>query len=199
MPADWLFYWLTRPGGLILIGIAVGIPFLIWRTTLGPKCAAIGSKPLAFAYLYAGIGLVAMVFAGSYGQFSGSVAAGMLPEAQRWSIVPGWTIYMTVLSLVPVLPLLGLIAVPVAASLLKRACLTLRNIGLCALVAWLALVILLWSLPGNEWERTHRLESFLTSLESLLPGILFVALPFMLGIYNGTRSYRLGSHDRQEQ
>ena len=199
MPSDWLFYWLTRPGGLLLIGMAIGVPFLVWRMTLGPKYAPIGSKPLALAYLYAGIGLVTMAFGASYSEFSDRVAGGLLPEAQRWSIVPGWTIYMTVLSLVLVLPLLGLIAVPVGASLLKRARLTLRNIGFCALVAWLALASLFWALPGNEWQRTHRLESFLTSSKGLLPGIFLVALPFMLGIYNGARSYRLRAHDQQEQ
>jgi ABC-type uncharacterized transport system permease subunit len=64
MPADRLFYWMTRPGGLILIGMARDIPFLIWRAIFGAEYGSIGSKPLASAYLYAGIGLVTTVFAG---------------------------------------------------------------------------------------------------------------------------------------
>lgn len=35
MPTDWLFYWMTSLGGLILIGIAIGVPFLLWQKILG--------------------------------------------------------------------------------------------------------------------------------------------------------------------
>jgi hypothetical protein len=157
--------------------------------------AAIGIKPLAFAYLYAGVGLVGMNFVGCYMDFSKRVASGMLTESQRWSVVPGWAIYSTILLLVVVLPLLGLVGVPVTATFLKRALLTPRNIAVCTLVVWLALTSVGWAFPGNEWHRAHRLESFMMWLKNLLPGILFIALPFMLAIYKGSRSYRLQSRD----
>lgn len=191
MPTDWLFFWLTRPGGLALIGVAVALPFLIWRAMLGRAFSEIGIKPLAYAYLWAAIGLALMSFAGSYFEFSGRVASGILPETQRWSIVPGWSIYIAVLSLIFVLPLLGLVGVPLAAALLKRGHLTPLKIASCVLVVSLTLTVLGSAFPGNEWHRTHRFESFVMGLKGILPGMIFIALPFMLAIYLTSRQYRL--------
>lgn len=58
MPADYLFYRLTRPLGLLLVGIAVLLPFLVWRYLLGNKYHEIGSGPLALAYVCSLAGLV---------------------------------------------------------------------------------------------------------------------------------------------
>ncbi|WP_332878072.1 hypothetical protein [Massilia sp. S19_KUP03_FR1] len=195
MPTDWLFSWLTSAFGLALIGAAVMATFFIWRTMLGEAFSQIGDKPLVLAYSCVAVGLVGMSFVGSYIEFSGRVANGLLHETQRWSIVPGWMIYTTMLSLVFVLPLLGLVGVPVAASLLTRGLLTPLNIAVRVLFLWSALTIFGWILPGNEWHRTHRLESFMMGLKNLLPGIIFIALPFMFAIYRGTRAFRLGRRD----
>jgi hypothetical protein len=180
--------------GAILLAAALGLPFLLWRLTLGSEFAAIGSKPLALAYLYAGIGLTGMNFVGCDMDFSGRAASGILAESQRWSVVPGWTLYVTILALVIVLPLLGVVGVAVAASVLKRGLLTPRNIAVFTLAVWLALSSFGWLLPTNEWHRAHRFGSFLMWLKNLLPGTLFIALPFMLAIYQGSRSYRLGKN-----
>ncbi|TFW27322.1 hypothetical protein [Massilia horti] len=188
---DWVVYWLTSASGLALIGAAIVVPFVIWRIMLGPIFTVVGIKPLAFAYLCAACGLVAMSFVSSYAEFSGRETDGILQEAQRWSIVPHWTFHLTILSLIHVLPLLGLVGVPVAASFLKRGRLTLKNIVACALVLWLVLTILGWAFPGNEWHSTHRLESFLTGLKDLLPLIFFIAMPFMLAIYGCSPPDRL--------
>lgn len=190
MAGDWTVYWLTSGFGLILIGAAIGLAFMIWRAMLGADFPVIGFKPLALAYLYAGIGLVGTNFVGCYMDFSNRVADGLLSEHQRWSIVPGWTIYATILLLVVVLPFLVLVGVPVMAASLKRALLTPKNIVLGTLVLWLALTSLGWVALDNAWHRTHRLESFMMWLKDLLPGILFIAVPFMLAIYRGSRIYR---------
>lgn len=193
MAGDWTVYWLASPFGLILIAIVIGVSFVLWRVTLAMDFAAIGIKPLAWAYPSAGLGLLVMNFVGCHIDFSNRVASGILSESQRWSIVPGWTVYSTILLLVIVLPLLAFVAVPVVAIVLKRALLTPTNIAVSALVVWLALSSLGWAFPGNEWHRTHRLASFLMWLKDLLPGILCIVLPFMLAIYKSTRSYRLQS------
>lgn len=75
MPTDWLVDWLMSPLGAILLGAAVGLPFLMWRLTLGSDFAAIGSKPLALAYLYAGIGLMGVNIVGCHMDFSSRVAS----------------------------------------------------------------------------------------------------------------------------
>lgn len=195
MAGDWTVYWLTSAFGLVLIGAAIGLAFMIWRSMLGADFPVIGFKPLALAYLYAGIGLVSINFVGCYMDFSNRVADGLLSEHQRWAIVPGWTIYSTILLLVVVLPFLGLVGVPVMATFLTRALLTPKTIVLGTLVVWLALTSLGWVFLGNEWHRTHRLESFMLCLKNLLPGILFIVLPFMLAIYRGSRNYRLQWRD----
>jgi hypothetical protein len=165
---------------------------------LGPAFTEIGIKPLAFGYLCAALGLVLISFIACSIEFSSRAAGGLLQETQRWSIVPGWTFYVAILSLIFVLPLLGLVGVPVAAAFLKRRLLTPRNIAVFVLVLWLVLTILGWALPGNEWQRTHRLESFMMGAKDLLPGILFIALPFMFAIHSRSRAYRLRWHDASE-
>lgn len=195
MPTDWRVSWLTSGMGLALIATAVLVPFFIWRTMLGEAFTDIGDKPLVLAYAWVAVGLVGMSFVGCYMEFSGRVASGLLRETQRWSIVPGWTIYATMMWLVFVLPLLGLIGVPAVASLLTRGLLTPRAIAVRVLALWLALTIVGWALPDNEWHRTHRLESFMMGAKELLPGMFFIVVPFIVAIYRWTDAYRLVRRD----
>jgi len=190
MPTDWLFYWMTLPTGLAAIASAVALPFLLWRAVLGRSFPGIGYKPLATAYAFAAAGLLVSNFASAYLEFNSRVAKNILPEAQRWSTVPGWTIYTSVLSLVVVLPLVGLLGVSVSGLLLRYRRLSFVNIGAALLVAWLALVLVVWAFPSNEWHRTHRLESLTMWLSELAPSILLVGLPFLAGIYVASRTYR---------
>ena len=190
MPTDWLFHWMTRPSGLVVLVAAIALPFAIWAVLLGKARPAVGYKPLALAYLLAAVGLLLMNFGSSYIEFSSRVTTNVLPEHQRWSTVPGWTVYTFVLSLVVALPLLGLLGVPAAALLLRARRLS-PAIAACGLVGlWLLLSTLAWVFPSNEWHRTHRFESFLSFLSSFARPIAFVGIPFLGGIYAGSRSYR---------
>jgi hypothetical protein len=193
MPTDWLFYWMTLPLGLAIIGGAILLPFGFWRSILGSTYSHIGIRPYIAGYVASLIGLMLLSFTSSYLEFSGRAAAGILNESQRWTIVPGWTIYIGVLSLIFVLPLLGLIGVPVSAFLLKRRLLNFRNIALILALLWLTLTCQSWAFPSNEWHRTHRLLSFTSTLTSLIPGIALVAFPFLLGIYGTAHRYRDGT------
>ena len=190
MALDWLFYWMTQPLGLAAVAFAVALPFIVWRLVLGQTFRHIGFKPLAAAYALAALGLLVVNFVSSHIEFSARVADNRLQEAQRWAIVPGWTIYGTVISLLYVLPLLGLVAVPVSALLLKLRRLSLKTIGMAVLASWLTLVLIAWSIPTDDWDRGHRLESLTLWLTELAPGVWLVALPFLLGVHLASRAYR---------
>lgn len=182
MPTDWLFYWMTLPFGIVIIGLAICLPFGFWRAILGPMYKTIGIWPYAAGYLGSLAGLAILTLGTAYFEFNNRVAAGLLEESQRWQIVPGWSGYIAIISLIFLLPLTGFFGVPISAFLLRRNRLNLRNIvGVLALL-WLALASVSWSLPGNEWQRKHRLESFTSILTGLVPGIVLVALPFLVGI-----------------
>src|SRR5690349_10640656 len=119
MASDWIFYFMTQPLGLAVVAGAVAMPFLLWRLVLGPAYRNIGSLPLVVAYALAGVGLLAYSFASSHVRFTQMVASNVLAEGTRGATVFGWTIYLAVLSLVFVLPLLGVVAVPLSAFLIR--------------------------------------------------------------------------------
>ena len=197
MPTDWLFYWMMQPTGLLLIGLAVFIPFILWRFALGHAFPGVGFTPLLVAYACAALGLLVVNFTWSYLEFSERVTNGLLSEAQRWPIVAGWTLYTAVLSLIVVLPLLGIVGVPLSALLIRMRRLTYLNIAMTIMALWLALTLMAWGYPSNEWDRTHRLESLITWLKTLLPGIALIAGPFLLGIHQASRSSRHGGTSGQ--
>lgn len=190
MPTDWLFYWMMQAPGLLLIGLAVFIPFILWRFALGHAFPGVGFTPLLVAYVCAALGLLVVNFTWSYLEFSERVTNGLLLEAQRWPIVSGWTIYTAMLSLIVVLPLLGIVGVPLSALLIRMHRLTYPNIAMTIMALWLALTTMAWGYPSNEWDRTHRLESLITWLKILLPAIALIAGPFLLGIHQALRSSR---------
>ncbi|MDP1954599.1 MAG: hypothetical protein Q8M51_00560 [Polaromonas sp.] len=190
MALDWLFYWMTQPAGLALIAVAVALPFIVWRIVLGQAFRRIGFKPLLAAYALAAVGLLVANFSSAYIEFSARVADKLLTEAQRWDTLPGWTIFRLFIALVFVLPLLGLVGVPVAALLLKLRRLTVKTMVAAVLASWLTLVLVAWAIPTNDWDRDHRLESLTMWLTELAPGVLLVGLPFLLGVYFASRPYR---------
>lgn len=158
MATDWLFYYMVQPFGLIAIAVGIGLPFLLWRLTLGRAFHGVGFKPLAFGYLLSISGLLIYNFALSYFEFNTRVSKQLLSETERWSTVPGWTIYITVLSLIFVLPLLGLFAAPLSAALLRFRRFSILSIFACSTVAWILLAFAGWLTPSNQWHETHSLE-----------------------------------------
>ena len=190
MPTDWLFYWITRPSGLALVALAMAVPFAIWRLVLGKTHAEIGFAPLFAAYACALVGLAIASFVSSYLEFSGRVETGILAEEQRWSTVIGWSTYVAVLSLTMVLPLLGLLGVPLSALLLRFRRLTFVSIAVAVVALWLALAAVAWAFPATQWHSTHRLESLTMWLKYLLPSVLLIAFPFLLSIHWASRSFR---------
>lgn len=195
MPTDWLLYWLTGPLGIVLIGLAVGIPFVFWRLILGKAHSQIGFAPLAAGYACAIAGVAIVSFTSSYFEFSHRVSEGLLPEAGRWAIVMGWSTTQAVIALIIAVPLITVIGVPLSAALLKRHRLNYLTIAVAAVAVWLSLATLLWARPSNEWESAHRLEFLIMLLTDLAPSIVLIALPFLLGIHRVSRAYRTGVHN----
>ncbi len=182
MATDWAFYYLTKPLGLLVIALLVAVPFGIWRLLMGKSFSRYGVKPLGAAYLAAAFGLTLFHFVSSYLEFSRRVEAGILEESARWSTVPGWTIYVGVLSLMFVLPVLGLLAVPISALLLKAGKLDYKAVLIASLSIWLLLVLALWLIPTNQWHETHRFDSLQMIGLELLPSVVAVGMPFLLAI-----------------
>ena len=183
MAPDWLVYWMTRPSGLAAIALAIAAPFALWRLVLGRRFRPAGFAPLAAGYALAGFSLVLVTLVWSYIEFTSRVAAGGLVESQRWAVVPGWVVYFSVLSLAIALPILGLFAVPASAWLVRKNCLHYRTMLFSLSGVWLALALLMWLLPSNEWHRTNRLESLGVSLYMAGISVVSVGLPFLFGIF----------------
>ena len=181
---------MTSPPGFAVIALAIALPFLVWRVVLGRAFQFVGFTPLVAGYLLAAIGLLVLHLGTAYFQFNADVAKGILPEARRWSTVSEGTIYSIVLSLAGVLPLVGLVGVPLSALLLKLRRLSLITISMSVVATWLTLVLFAWSFPINEWHRINRLESLTVLLAEMAPRAALVTLPFLLGMYHASRSYR---------
>ncbi len=170
-----------------MIALALAIPFGLWRLVLGGDFRAIGFGPLVLAYACTALGYVIVTFASAYLDFNGRVASGLLAEEQRWSIVPGWTIYTMVLFLTLLLPFL-MLAAPYTALLLRLRMPRWRSIFASALGCWVALSLLMWmiTLDGKPPE----VKLLIVWLRELLPAIGFVFVPFLLGIYAAAPSVR---------
>ena len=185
MAIDGVVYFLTQPFGLVLILLALALPFLLWRVVLSEAFVQIGFVPLVAGYIAALLSLVVGCFWYSYMEFSTRASAGLLLETQRWSIVPGWTLYTAILYLTVVLPLLGIIGVPWSASLLKRKQLCFRKIVSTIIFIWLGvtMAVSFIMLAINGWNQTHLSEFFIIAFKDTLPSVALVGLPFLLGIY----------------
>lgn len=124
MASDWAFYFLIQPLGIAAIAVAIGLAFILWRLLLGRIYNSIGSRPLLAGYTAAFGALTAYTFVTSYFEFTHRVETGLLSESERWATVHGWTVYMSVLSLVVVLPVLFVFGTPTAALLTRLRRLT---------------------------------------------------------------------------
>lgn len=182
MASDGLFLALTHPIGLVIVALAILIPCLLWAQALRTSGLPSRRRIIAVSYLAALAGLLVSCSMSSYLEFSSRVSAGILEESQRWSVVPGWTLYMSVLSLLVVLPLLAFIGVPVSAVLLRRNRFSVpASLGaLCA--SFMGVVVFLWLLPSNEWHRTHRFESLLMIAQELSSGFILVGGAFLAAL-----------------
>ena len=183
MGPEYVVYYMTRPLGLLCIGIALAIPFVIWRLILGSKFVAVGYAPLLFGYIASLAGLFLMALGTSYTEFTHRVEAGFLEEGLRWTTIFGWSMSFSLLSLLTVLPTLGVLVTPVVGYYVRTKKFTPYFICRVVLLTWIALAIATWTFPSNLWHMTHRLESLQMALTRNALAVSMVGLPFLLAIY----------------
>ncbi len=98
MATDFLVYYTTGSAGILLAFFTLGGALLIWRSLLGKRFSDLGGMPLVVAYGAAIAGLAMLCFVSSYLDFSDRVSRGVFSEPQRWSVVPGRTLYLVLLT-----------------------------------------------------------------------------------------------------
>ena len=190
MATDWIVYGMMGPDGVLIAGMAVALSCFMWAVLLGDAAVRVGFMPLLVGYVCGALGLAVSSFLQSYREFSNRVSTGILDETLRWSTVPGWTLYLSLLSLIAALPLATFVGAPLSALMLRTCRFTVAGITVAVGALWLGLGTLLWLFPINEWHRTHRLASFEQIMTDLLPWISLTTIPFLLGIYTTSRGLR---------
>lgn len=162
-------------------------PFALWGIILWRRFSSVGFAPLVAGYVLAGLGLMAFTFATTYVELSHAVDAGKLSETDLWSNVLNSTLY-SVASVLPfVLPVLGLVLVPIAAWSLRNHRVSHSRIAVTLLAIWIALTLTGWTLSNNLWHQTHPLEALGMWMYMVGFEAAAVGLPFLYGIYLVTR------------
>ncbi|WP_050470662.1 hypothetical protein [Herbaspirillum chlorophenolicum] len=182
MATDFLVFWMTRPSGIAIFLIIIATPLIFWRFIRGGKRLSWGLRPYVLAYTSSIAGLIILCFLTSLMDF-GSRATGPVNELSRWATILGWALYLSVLLSVFVLPLIGFIAVPVAALLLRFQCFEIRNIVGVLVFFWAILTFAVWLFPGNSWAESHRFGSFVSHGQTIAYGMVFIAVPFFFTLY----------------
>lgn len=186
------YYWMTQTSGLAMIAIAVAASFLLWRLVLGRVFGELGFTPLTIGYICATLGLVLLCFGGSIFFFYDDI----YEKGSLWSLVPGWTRFSTVLSLLVVLPLLELICMPICAILLKRRRFTKKAIGAVVFAVWFGLLgsfLAFLTLLSQKRSLSETVSDPFALIHSVVVASMvafLVCLPFSLGVYFSTRRYR---------
>ncbi len=178
MPSDFLYYWLVQPLGIAALIAVVASSFAVWRVVLGPEHHRYGFKPLVVAYSSALCGHTLLNFYFSHQEFNNRVARSVLQEPQRWSIVPGWTLYVGVLTLLLLLPLLLLLSA-FAAALLRSRKLSYRTIALTNLSLAVFISVAMWWFSSGTWLLKDHLELLASTLVSATIVIALTVLPFL--------------------
>ena len=116
MGADGLAVFMWSPAGIIFAALFIGVPIAVWSSKISRRFPQFGPWQPGGAYAIAGIGLAFFCFDSAYQNFSIQNAMGWLDEGQRWNIVPNWTGFLFLISLVLTLPALALILTPIVAT-----------------------------------------------------------------------------------
>ncbi|WP_129587798.1 hypothetical protein [Herbaspirillum robiniae] len=180
MATDFLVFWITHPLGIAIFFIAM--PLICWRLVRSEKNLSRRIRPYVLAFTSSIVGLIILCFLTSLMDF-GSRATGPVNELGRWATILGWTIHLSILLSVFVLPLIGLIAVPVAALLLRFQRFEMRNIVGVLVFFWAILTFAVWSFPDNSWAESHRFGSFVSYGQAIACGVAFIAVPFFFTLY----------------
>ena len=183
MANDYLLYWMTQPTGLLAIGVAIALLFFVWRLALGAAITKYGYWPPAIASLATCLALLLTNYISAHIDFSQRVAKNLLPEIQRWSLTLDWALNNSMLAVVFLLPLLGFVAVPLTARLLKKQKLTVKNITVVLVLGWLAMALIGWLAASDiDWHAEHRMQSLGIFLFELFTPIVFIGGAFLFTV-----------------
>ena len=170
-----IVFFLILPIALLCLPAAV----LLWSrsTKIGRRA---GSGPLkAYVPLFAGfaismVSLALFTYIECYADFTSLVQQGYYAEGERTVYLPRRVVGQAVVELVFLLPALSFVVVPSTTWLIRRGRLTLKRIGLFAIIGWLAL-----SLMGCIINFTIITPpySFSSILESTAIPVLIYGLP----------------------
>ena len=187
MPTDFLYYWLVQPLGLASLSAITAVSFLAWRLVLGPAYRVYGPKPLAVAYAVAVCGHALLNFYFSNQEFTARVSRNVLEEASRWSIVPGWTLYMSVLTLLLLLPLLVVLSA-LAAALLRSRKYSYRVVATISLGFVVLAGVGVWWFSSGSWMLIDHLALLAATLGAAAFAVALTVLPFLAAIGHFARA-----------
>lgn len=175
----------------LLITVALPCFCVVWKLVLGKAAyASVGAPSVVVATLCAEASLLVAVFVGSCFDVSAWAASGTLGDAAHWATIANRTITAFTLSLFPILPAIGVFAVPISAVLVRRRALNYFSLIAALALIWVLLIGLSMLVPEqNEWGRGHHWESLIQTAGLLAMVTLVVGLPFFLVRRYCTRQY----------
>jgi hypothetical protein len=112
-----------------------------WGASSGPLKAYV---PLFAGFAVSMIGLALVTYIECYADFTSLVQQGYYTEAERAAYLPGRFVGQSIVELVFLLPAIAFVVVPLTTWLIKRGRLTLKGIGLLAIIGWFALSLVGW-------------------------------------------------------
>jgi len=180
MATDFLVFWITSPFSMAIFFIVM--PIVLWRFIRNGNNLSQGLRPYVLAYTSSIVGLIILCFLTSLIDF-GNRALEPVSELSRWATILDWTLHLSILLSVFALPLIFLIAAPVAALLLRLQCFEIRNIVGVLVFFWAILTFAVWLFPDNSWQESHRFGSFVSYGQAIAYGVLFIAVPFFFTLY----------------
>lgn len=129
--------------------------------------------PLLAGFAVSMVGLALLTYFECYADFTSLVQQGYYTEAERAVYLPRRVVGQAIVELVLWLPVISFMVVPSTTWLIRRGQLTVKGIGLLAIVGWFALSLVGWifTLPITPPY------SFLSVLESAAVPVFVYVLP----------------------
>lgn len=175
MGGNQLFFVLIVPIALVCAAAALWFWFPLVQDSHAKNYARV-YLPLAVGFAVSMVCIAALTYVESAANFSSLVKMGRYTETQWSEYMPMRIVTQAVLNLVFVLPAICFAVIPMTVKLVKAKRLTLRLIGVRALIGWLALCIIGWVLFLHT---TDPRALMVFSLSTLIP-VVICAVPIPL-------------------
>lgn len=159
--------------------ICVPAAFLFWwfAVARAEQPALIGYVPLIVGFAVSMAGLALLTYVERATDFTWLVEHGSFREAQRSEYLPRRVVGEAIVHLVFVLPAISFVVIPCTVRLTRTGRLTLRAIGLRAVIAWGVLSLVGWLLNVHTIIPSYPLSYF---MKSAVAPVLIYGLPIPL-------------------